>query len=359
MKKCSYCDFYSIPYDNDTARAYLRAVIKEITSREYHPSAVDTIYIGGGTPSLYTPDEISALLNAVNKSYNITPTAEISMEINPDTVEREVLRGYKDIGINRLSIGVQSLDDEALRLLGRIHNADKARAIMVDAVDVFHNLSVDLIYGIPGQERKVFKNTLTEVLSYQPKHLSCYELTLEENTPLHKLVQRGVVKLKYDRDVEGEYFLLLNETEKHGFVHYEISNYALPGYQCRHNIKYWQREEYIGFGTSAHSFYSGRRVENISNVNLYIESIQSNKPVTLKSQILTAEDSLKERIFLGLRMKEGLPLEHLPLPAKKIQELFGPEHIEVESNRIRFTPRGMLLSNSILSKIFAIIEEKQ
>ncbi|RMG01066.1 MAG: radical SAM family heme chaperone HemW [Nitrospirae bacterium] len=356
VKKCSYCDFYSIPYNDVTARSYLEALIKEIASSKYHPSSVDTIYIGGGTPSLFKPGEISAILNAVSKSYSIASSAEISMEINPGTVKRKILKEYKDIGINRLSIGVQSLNDEALRLLGRIHTAEEARTTIRDAGLVFQNLSVDLIYGIPGQGRNVFENTLREVLSYQPKHLSCYELTLERGTPLYNLVQRGFVKLKDDLEVEGEYFFLLNEIEKHGFIHYEISNYALPGYQCRHNLKYWQREEYLGFGASAHSFYSNRREENISDVHLYIKGIQSNKPVRLKSQVLTLEDSLKERIFLGLRMKEGLSLEHIPLTTKKIHQLFGSEYIKVENNRISLTPRGMLLSNSILSKLFAIIE---
>jgi len=357
LKKCNYCDFYSVPYKEDMADAYLNALLEEISDAPYTPP-VDTVYIGGGTPSLYSPEAIERLIDRITVRFSISERPEITMEINPGTTDTDKLIGYRTAGINRLSIGVQSLDEYFLRFLGRIHSPDDARECLKQASRIFENFSADIIYAIPGQTERVLKGTLSEILSYSPRHISAYELTPEEETPLYRLLMEGRTVLPMEEEVGKQYFTVSSILHSEGFIHYEISNHALPGYECKHNLKYWRREEYLGFGASAHSFFRNRRYETFRDIPLYVERISSGERVYNSVISLTREDILKERVFLGLRMKEGVEMEGLPFSVKDLEELIMGDFVTIQENRASLTERGMLLSNSILSRLFAIIENR-
>ncbi len=339
------------------ADAYLNALLEEISDAPYTPP-VDTVYIGGGTPSLYGPEAIERLIDRITGRFSISDRPEITMELNPGTTDTDKLRGYRTAGINRLSVGVQSLDEYFLRFLGRIHSPDDARECLKQASRIFENFSADIIYAIPGQTERVLKGTLSEILSYSPRHISGYELTAEEETPLYSLLTEGKTALPEEEEAERQYFTVSSMLRSEGFIHYEISNYALPGYECRHNLKYWRREEYVGFGASAHSFYRGRRYENVSDIPSYVKGIYSGKETFKKVITPSMEDILKEKVFLGLRTKEGVELEGLPFSVKDLEKFIMGGFVTIQKNRVSLTERGMLLSNSILSRLFDIIEKR-
>ncbi|MBI5027200.1 MAG: radical SAM family heme chaperone HemW [Nitrospirae bacterium] len=357
LRRCNYCDFVSGVYTPSEADVYLDALKKEINSlpvlaREERP--FDTLYIGGGTPTVLSGEEIGGLVMTALNTLHFVKNPEITVEVNPGTVDREKLKTMKDSGVNRLSIGVQSFNDAELKTLGRIHNSEDACFAIELAKDSgFKNISLDLIYGIPGQDLQSWKESLKRAVNLSPVHISTYELTLEEGTELHKAVRAGALILPEEKEVIEMYEFAIAYLNDCGFVHYEISNFALPDYFCRHNVNYWDRGEYYGAGLGAHSFIDGRRFYNTKDMKVYVNSISEG------FEDITEEKALAEAIFLGLRKTDGINLpdfqirygkNFLELYAKEIKELCESGLLEFKDNNLKLTLKGLLLSNEVFAK---------
>lgn len=358
IKKCVYCDFYSIPFSLERAGAYTDALCREIALREGMAQGLRTVYIGGGTPALLPEDAMMRILEKVHAAFSVHPDAEITIEANPGTISETKLKHLRKAGINRISMGIQSLHDHELKLLGRCHTSQEA----IDAVRAarkagFDNLSIDLIYGIPGQTLAAWKRTLLNAMTLAPEHLSTYELTPEKNTPLFERIQQKEIVLPSEDEITEMYYEGLALLKEYGYLHYEISNAALPGRACRHNLNYWRRGTYLGLGASAHSFFDGRRAANVSSVERYIEDLNRGSIPVGEETVLSEGDALKEHIFLGLRMTEGLDLR-LIRGAERIQnskavvELIHHGLVELNEYYLRLTRKGLVLSSEVMVRLF-------
>jgi putative oxygen-independent coproporphyrinogen III oxidase len=359
--RCSYCDFATGPYDAEIAERYIRLLAKEIASfSETDSDVVDTIYFGGGTPSLLSPAQLKALLNSVRERFTILAGPEITMEMNPGTVTPETLQQFRKLGINRASFGAQTFDDRELARLGRSHTAADTRQTFKYLRDAgFDNISFDLIAGLPGQSLETWKRNLEEAFSLSPEHVSFYLLEVHEGTPLASHIKRGI-QPRPDEDLAAEmYELMLDRADASGYEHYEISNLCLPGFESRHNTKYWTMAPYYGFGCSAHSFDGRfRRWSNECDVMRYVELLELGGSAVVNVTDLTHEERESEAAFLGLRMMQGLDLENY-------QNVFGTDlrqtHrddlarfrdaglIEYQGELLKLTRAGALLSNEVFS----------
>jgi len=360
--RCSYCDFATGMYESDLANRYVGAVAKEIAGwREVdQPADVDTIYFGGGTPSLLSPPQISHILQAVHARFRIAPDAEVTIEINPGELELSRLRSFRDLGINRASFGAQTFDDGQLRQLGRTHTSQDIRTTFLHLRDAgFANINFDLIAGLPGQTVAGWQRNLDEALALRPEHLSLYLLDLHEGTPLADQIRRGA-QPKPDDDLAAEmYALMIERVCAAGYDHYEISNFCLAGFASRHNTKYWSGAPYYGFGCSAHS-YDGkrRRWANERDAAKYVELLDDNRSPIVEHTNLSEDEARAESLFLGLRLMHGLDL-------KQYRARFGTDLrdeydadltrlreaglIEIDEQLLRLTRRGALLSNEVLA----------
>ena len=329
--------------------------------RSTHAESIGTIYFGGGTPSLLLPDEIQKIIERINNHFHVETGAEITLEANPDDITREKLEGWKQAGVNRLSLGIQSFFEEDLKWMNRAHNANQAKDNLKLALAWFPNITIDLIYGTPDLTNEKWKQNVEKVIAMNIPHLSCYALTVEPKTPLDKMIRLhqspGV-----DLDKQSEQFLLLMEwLENAGYEHYEISNFAKPEHRSRHNSSYWQGKKYIGFGPSAHSFDGKIRWWNVSNNNLYIQSIHNNI-LPVEKEVLTATQQMNEFIMISLRTMEGLDLDRLqaidPNMEVKNQILKQSRKYQerglanVIGNTIRLTKEGKLMADGIASDLF-------
>lgn len=373
VQKCYYCNFYSEPLSfvkKEVIPYYVDALCKEIKFKKDNVKNLKTIYIGGGTPSILSSKDISKILENVDKTYGIDKNAEISIEINPGTINIDKLRDYRYLGINRISIGIQSFEDEELSILGRIHSGlDGIKAIDLSRRAGFDNLSIDLIYGIPykiGLDKrdyiKRWKLALKKATHLHPNHISTYELTLEDSTKIKKDVLSGIFNVPDEETIEEIYFHTIDLLESKGYHHYEISNFAVKGYECIHNINYWNRGQYLGVGAGAHSFYDNKRISNIKNVIKYIEFLKKCKFPILEEIKLTKEDELKEIVLLGLRKTEGIQMSMLSkteidLLKKAFAESIPQELVVIDDNHLRLTKKGFILSNEIIVKILLYIEQ--
>lgn len=322
---------------------------------------IETIYFGGGTPSLLSPDEIRNILQQVNTHFTVAPGTEITLEANPDDVSLEKLESWKQAGINRLSIGIQSFFEEDLQWMNRAHNAKQAVDSLQLALTLFPNITIDLIYGTPGLTNEKWKQNVEKAIALNIPHLSCYALTVEPKTPLDKMIRQNQSP-GVDSDKQSEQFLLLMQWLKDaGYEHYEISNFAKPGLRSRHNSSYWQGKTYFGFGPSAHSFDGKARWWNIANNNNYIQAIQNNI-LPVEKEVLTTSQKLNEYIMISLRTMEGLDLEkaqeidpslntrdHLVEGSKKYIER---GLLEIKGNIIRLTMEGKLVADGIAADLF-------
>ena len=282
-KKCSYCDFVSFSDKDSLIEKYKEAVIKEIKNKDISKYKINTIYIGGGTPSILESRDILDIINEV-KEY-ISENTEITIEINPGTADKEKLKKYKEIGINRLSIGLQSADNNILKEIGRIHTFEEFLNIYNLARKVgFNNINVDLMLGLPSQTIEILEESVRKIIKLNPEHISIYSLILEENTRMWDMVNKGILKLPSE-DIEREmYWKVKNMLESDGYIHYEISNFAKKGYESRHNSDCWEQKEYIGVGLAAHSYLNKIRFSNTSNLEEYINNINNgdfNKNITI------------------------------------------------------------------------------
>ena len=326
VKKCSYCDFLSAPATEQTREAYMAALFAEIRGRatDYRGRIVTSIFIGGGTPSLLSGEQIGVLMDCIREQFCLAEDAEITMEVNPGTATAEKLRDFYHAGINRLSIGMQSARDDELKLLGRIHDfADFCQVYREAAEAGFMNLNVDVMSGLPGQTLASYRETLEKVLRLDPvpKHISAYSLIVEEGTPFAALQEKGKLPLPEEDTERAMYEETIEVLETYGFHRYEISNYAKEGWECRHNTGYWIRRDYLGFGIGAASLVDNVRFQNRRDLNAYLEHPLDCRE---EEQVLTIPEQMEETMFLGLRLIRGVSYEDFKKQyGKDLEEVFG------------------------------------
>jgi putative oxygen-independent coproporphyrinogen III oxidase len=349
--KCPYCDFYSIT-SSDLIPAYLAALETEARLYRDRFPAFDTLYLGGGTPSLLTNAQLDNLTKNLRRHFSFAPDTEITLEANPDDLTLEKLRLFRDLGLNRLSLGVQSFDDQELRFWGRRHTAARTEAALkLIRATGFTNLGLDLIYGLPGQTASAWLQTLKTALSFTPEHLSCYQLTLAANTPLGRMVAAGEVRLP-DEDTQRELFLLTGKfLQERGYFHYEVANFARKErYACRHNLKYWTHIPYLGLGPGAHSFDGHRRWWNFSSVEHYGASLNAGRAPLAGQETLTPAQIRLEILYLGFRTQEGVRLatirEH-PHGDAGLTQLTRAGLVRVEHDRVVATPQGLVVADRL------------
>lgn len=332
--KCPYCDFYSVTFSAKSADEYADAVVRNI---ERYGEVYDTVYFGGGTPSLLSP-QIGRILKAARTESG----AEITAECNPCTVSGKTLEEMRSAGVNRLSLGIQSFDDNELSALGRLHSARQAEdAILLAREYGFLNISADIMLGIPQQTEDSLSHTIERLSKLPVTHISAYMLKIEPDTPFGAKPPN----IPDEERTAALYLCAVRLLKRHGFEQYEISNFARTGCECRHNLKYWRREEYVGIGPAAHSFYGGRRYAVPRDIESFISSPCQSEDVTDGSP-----DESEERIMLGLRLSEGIP-EELYAPLAGNLRLIPQEYYRIERGRLSLTAEGFLLSNSIISAL--------
>jgi oxygen-independent coproporphyrinogen-3 oxidase len=334
----------------DLVDLWLESVLREARLYAGRFTHFDSLYVGGGTPSLLTAAQMQALFGGLCRCFVITPGAEVTMEVNPDDIDAEKLAVMKALGVNRLSFGVQSFNDEELRFLKRRHDAAGAQAVVAAAQDAgFANIGIDLMYGLPGQTKESWRATLERALSFAPAHISCYQLTVEGQTPLRAMIERGAVALPGEK-VQADLFLFTSRMlERRGYTHYEISNFAAgDASMCRHNHKYWSHVPYLGLGPSAHSFDGAQRWWNLRSVERYCEAVAGGAPPVEDSEHLSAEQLALEHLYLGLRTREGVPVADIPARAAPIvSRLKQSRLLKEREGRLRPTRRGYLVADSL------------
>ncbi len=356
VRKCAYCDFPSHAGKEALIPAYVEALKSEIieSGHKWPGRRVETVFFGGGTPSILTGAQMQTLMDAVRAAFPVSPDAEISMEANPGTLTPDKLIAYRDAGINRLSIGVQALDDRLLRGIGRIHTRDEAIQAVHMAHDAgFENINMDLMYGLPGQSIGDFTDTLSQALALPVKHLSMYSLIVEEGTPLYRRVEQGE-KIPGDEETLDMQHMAARKAEEYGLKRYEISNYALPGYECRHNLVYWRRGEYLGLGCAAHSLMEEARFSNTPDLAAYLAGEREDS-----RQMLTETDRLEETVMLALRTSEGMDMtsyaclagKSFPKKAKIIDRLVRENLARLEKGRLLLTEKGMDVLNAVIEAL--------
>jgi len=365
--KCQYCDFYSVTSKEDRLLdGYQDAVCAHVKEAgalapEY---IVDTIYFGGGTPSFFGADGMAAILSAIRKSFRVSSTAEITFEANPDSVSDRLLRRLRSEGFNRVSLGIQCDDDEILKKLGRPHTYEQAvSAVKRIRKFGFKNLSLDLMYGLPGQSLPAWEKTLTNVLKLQPEHISCYGLKVEEGTPLYDYQEYCNLA---DDDTQADMYLSAIEIlRQHGYRQYEISNFCRKGNVSRHNLKYWNGDPYLGFGPNASSDFGGSRFTIIRDLHGYIEGIRSGGQVLQEVQELAPRERAGEYLMMRLRTVAGIDpkvyekrylMPFAPLEKNLLQCKERGLAVKTFDGRWHLTPNGFLISNSILSDLLLIQE---
>ena len=359
--KCDYCDFYSLAGREDRMDQYQKALLSHI--RETAPLAqdfpVDTIYIGGGTPSYYGAKRLKELLGVVHKLYKVEKDAEVTVECNPDSVDVKALKILRKAGVNRLSMGMQSANAYELERIHRIHTPQQVNEAATAARKAgFTNLSLDLIYGLPGQTMDSWKATVEHALSLIPQHLSCYGLKVEEGTPLAARVAEGEV-LPDDDQQADLYLWTVGRLERAGYPQYEISNFAKPGFASRHNLRYWLTQPYIGFGPGAHSDFGGRRYSFVRDLNAYIQGVLQGGDIIDESEIIPKRERCGEYLMLRLRTVQGINeqeyrstyfMDFAPLQAR-LEQFRAQGWVEQTDGRWHFTPKGFLLSNQLIGDL--------
>jgi oxygen-independent coproporphyrinogen-3 oxidase len=361
---CHYCNFHfstSLQLKND----FLDALLKEIQlQKEYLGTEMaETIYFGGGTPSLLQPGELKKILDTINQNFTISNEAEITLEANPDDIDMDTARlaGWRKAGINRLSIGIQSFREEDLRWMNRAHSAVQATESIRRSQDAgFDNLTIDLIYGTPGLSDEAWQQNVEQAVSLNIAHLSCYALTVEEGTALASFIKKNKTTPVNPDDQARQFTLLINWLENAGYEHYEISNFALPEKRSRHNSSYWQGKHYLGLGPSAHSFNGHSRQWNITNNALYIQSLRNNT-VSFEKEELTATQQLNEYIMTRLRTMEGISMEEVTgrfgRSASVRLEIASRKFISnktmwIQNDHLRLTKEGKLFADGIAAELF-------
>jgi oxygen-independent coproporphyrinogen-3 oxidase len=349
--KCPYCDFYSSTA-TDRVPDFLAALDQEARLYRDQFPAFDSLFLGGGTPSLLGEAHLAELMKILRCAFAFAPDSEITIEANPDDLTADKLALFRDLGVNRLSLGVQSFDEEELRFLGRRHTAKRT----VDALGLiraagFTNLGLDLMYGLPGQTLDAWLQTLKKALSFAPEHLSCYQLTLAPETPLGRRLAAGQLT-PLDEETQREFFLLTGQfLTARGYLHYEVANFARGEVSvCRHNLKYWTRTTYLGLGPAAHSFQAGRRWWNAASVTQYCASLNAGRPPVAGQETLTPAQIRLETLSLGFRTHEGVSLETIreqPGGDAILAELTQAGLLRVDHDRVIATPQGLVVADRL------------
>ena len=356
VRKCQYCDFLSGPSDEETKDRYIEALLKEIRAAEHTEDyEIVSVFIGGGTPSALKAEAIASIMRTLQEQFFFCEDAEVTIEANPGTVDLEKLTIYRNVGINRLSLGLQSTDAEELKLLGRIHSYEEFLKSYEWAREVgFSNINIDLMFAIPGQTGEAWRQHLYQVAELNPEHISAYSLIIEEGTPF--------AEQNLDLPDEDTEYQMYEDTaeilERYGYRQYEISNYAKQGYMCRHNAGYWQRREYLGFGLGASSLYGGMRFSNTHQMQEYLKESRNPDQIRQDVTVLSRNERIEEFMFLGLRMTEGISEKKFEENfdvrlmdvygdiLQKYEETGFMEHIET---KWRLTRKGIHVSNHILA----------
>ena len=356
VRKCNYCDFCSFNLSTVSWREeYVDRLVGEILSYAGREIEVNTLFFGGGTPSLLTPSEFDKICSAIRESFILSPDCEFTIEANPKTLDREKLGTFVKNGANRISIGLQSIHENELKTLGRIHYFEDFLASYKLCRELgIENINIDLMYAIPEQTIESFSKTLDAVLELKPQHISLYGLILEEGTPFYKMKSELALP---GEDIECDmYFLAAKKLSEAGYSHYEISNYALPGSESRHNLKYWRCQEYIGVGLSAYSFFKGSRFGNTDDVSAYL----SSDPRAVLTEERSNDDLETEFIMLALRLREGLSLseykscfgkDFMSEKRAKAENLLNMGLLKISGDRLSLTEKGFYVSNSIICEL--------
>ena len=360
---CHYCDFHfstSLKKKDEMVLALAKEI--EMRKNEFQNEIVETIYFGGGTPSILEIEDLNFLIGVVYSNYKVVENPEITVEANPDDLSKERIIELSNIRINRLSIGIQSFFEDDLKMMNRAHNSDEARNCLEFATQYFDNISIDLIYGIPGMSNDKWLANIEKALSFNIPHISSYALTIEPKTALHKFIQKGIIPQPDDEVAQEHFQILVDKLSVHNFIHYELSNFAKENYFSKNNSSYWLGKKYIGIGPSAHSYDGEKRGWNVSNNTLYLKSIQENK-LPLETEILSKTDRYNEYIMTGLRTIWGISLD-------RIENEFGKTYLDylnqqaakyiedhllfVDENVLRTTKKGKFLSDGIASDLFML-----
>ncbi|SFC37835.1 coproporphyrinogen III oxidase, anaerobic [Bacillus sp. OV322] len=356
---CHYCDFNKVFLQGQPVDEYLKSMKKEmeLSLRKYTAGNLDTIFVGGGTPTSLDEKQLEYLCASIKETLPFNENTEYTFEANPGDLSAEKLKVLFDSGVNRLSFGVQSFNDELLKKIGRTHRAsdvyetlEKARAAG------FTNISIDLIYGLPGQEMEDFKDTLNKAMELSLPHFSGYSLIVEPKTVFYNLMQKGKLNLP-PQELEARMYEVLMETMgKHGLRQYEISNFAKPGFESRHNLTYWNNEEYFGFGAGAHSYTSGKRIANYGPLKKYMTPIAEGELPAMEEHTVSIKEKMEEEMFLGLRKAEGVSLAHFrekfsvemkEIFGKPLEEQLSKGLLEERAGTVRLTQQGKLLGNEV------------
>ncbi len=361
IRKCAYCDFFSSAGNGQEIERYVKALLREIDSCREMAEAylVTTVFLGGGTPSLLSGDQAGRIFAALNDTFDIADDAEITMEMNPGTVTEEKLKAYRQSGVNRLSIGLQSVHDGELQMLGRVHTwADFLHTWDLTEKTGFRNRNIDLISALPGQSAKIWEDTLRTVIKLNPEHISAYSLILEEGTPMYE--NQGQFPALPDEDEEyrmGERTIDL--LEQAGYRRYEISNYAREGFACRHNLGYWERKNYLGIGAGASSLIGAVRFDHVRDRELYIRQTETGETLAVDQRILSMQEQMEEFMFLGLRRTAGVSerrfaqcfgVEIEEVYGAVIRKLAGQGLLVREEGMLRLTHRGLDVSNYAMAE---------
>ena len=365
-QKCYYCDFISYANKEEKTKEYVKCIQKEIEieSKKYSKDEyeITTIYLGGGTPSYISALYIENIINVIKLNYNVKDNAEITIEINPGTVNEEKILIYEKIGINRVSIGLQTTNDKLLKQIGRIHTYEEfLNCYKLVSKSKIDNINVDLMLALPNQTIEDLEESLQKVIKLKPNHISLYSLILEEGTKLEKMVSENIVKLP-EEDMEREmYWKTKRILEKNGYNHYEISNFAKEGYKSKHNMNCWSQKEYLGFGVAAHSYVNRKRYCNINNIEEYVSNIKKGKIENNRTvcEIQNKIDEQKEFMMLGLRKIDGIDIQEFknkfvenPIYVfhKELEELVNEDLVEIDLDKIKLTNKGLDFANLVWEK---------
>lgn len=358
---CHYCDFHfstSMKKKDDMVLALAKEIV--MRKNEFSNEIVETIYFGGGTPSVLSNEEINFLISEVYKNYKVVENPEITLEANPDDLSAERILELSKSPINRLSIGIQSFYEEDLKMMNRAHNSAEAKKCLEEATKYFDNISLDLIYGIPGLSDEMWRQNIQTALDFGIPHISSYALTVEPKTALSKLIQTGKIAEPQDEVASNHFMILVEMLQQNGFIHYELSNFGKENYFSKNNSAYWLGKKYIGIGPSAHSYDGIKRGWNIANNALYLKAIQ-NDELPIETETLTTSDRYNEYIMTGLRTIWGVSLnriekefgsEYLDYLKKQSQKFLSDDLLSIENNILKPTPKGKFLTDGIASDLF-------
>ena len=361
--RCIYCGFYSTT-NKELKERYVDALIREIHMRKddfarlgtsLSPSSTSTVYFGGGTPSSLSVCDIERIVGALESTFNGTPS-EVTLEMNPDDVTKDYIKAVRQMGINRISMGIQTFDDSRLQFIRRRHNASQAeKAVMTIREEGIHNVSIDLMFGFPNQTMDEWVTDIDKAIALHPTHISAYSLMYEEDTPLFRMLQKGEINQIDDETSLAMYTELINRLTANGYEHYEISNFAMPGYRSVHNSSYWHDTPYLGFGAAAHSYNKDTRSWNIPDLKKYIKSIESGV-LPSESEVIDADTHYNDLITTALRTREGLNLDDLPQKYREYalvnaRKSISEHLLEATDSHIRLTREGLFVSDMVISEL--------